>query len=107
MTLIAQAENQSGHLERAAGNGQLARERFTRSLIAFRDLKVPSGAWHALTAMAALALANGNDAEAESLVDEAVSVLRDAGPWFLCFGLGIRAPGSPLRQRGRGDRARA
>jgi predicted ATPase len=102
-TLIAQIENQSGHVERAAGNGQAARTRFTRSLKAFRDLNVPSGAGHALTAMAAQALADGDEARAERLVDEAASVLRDAGPWFLCFGLGIRA--LLAVRRGKADEA--
>jgi ATP/maltotriose-dependent transcriptional regulator MalT len=44
-----------------------------------------------LTAMAWVALASGDVDEAERLLDDAVSVLRDAGPWFLSLGLYIRA----------------
>jgi hypothetical protein len=53
--------------------------------------------------MAALALADGDEAQAERLVDDAASVLRDAGPWFLCFGLGIRA--LLAVRRGKADEA--
>ena len=41
--------------------------------------------------MAAAALATGDAGQAERLLDEAASVLRDAGPWFLSLGLYMRA----------------
>jgi ATP/maltotriose-dependent transcriptional regulator MalT len=41
--------------------------------------------------MAAVALATGDFAQAERLLDEAASVLRNAGPWFLSLGLWLRA----------------
>ena len=41
--------------------------------------------------MAAMALAIGEDAEAARLVDEAAAVLGDNAPWFLSFGLWMRA----------------
>ena len=41
--------------------------------------------------MAAIALATGDAAEAERLLDEASSVLKDDAPWFLCFAFCIRA----------------
>lgn len=41
--------------------------------------------------MAALALNVGDAAETERVVEEMVSTLGDNAPWFLCFGLWIRA----------------
>ena len=38
-----------------------------------------------------LALATGDAGQAERLLDEATSVLRDAGPWFLTSALYVRA----------------
>ena len=57
-----------------------------------------SGRWgsrgalgNSLTGMAAVALATGDAAQAERLLDEATSVLRHAGPWFLSWALYVRA----------------
>jgi ATP/maltotriose-dependent transcriptional regulator MalT len=41
--------------------------------------------------MATVALATGDPAQAERLLDEATSVLRHAGPWFLALTLYVRA----------------
>ena len=41
--------------------------------------------------MAEVALATGEPAEAERLLDEATSVLRHTGPWFLLLALYVRA----------------
>ena len=57
----------------------------------FRALAIPWGTGNALTGMAAVALATGDPAEAERLLDEATSVLRHAGPWFLSLALYVRA----------------
>ncbi len=91
MDIVADAEYTFGHVERAAGNVNAARDWFNSSLEGFRALNMPSGAGKALTGMAAIALATGDAAEAERLLDEATSVLGDDAPWFLCFGLWIRA----------------
>jgi tetratricopeptide (TPR) repeat protein len=91
MDIVADAEYTFGHVERAAGNEKAARDWFNSSLEGFRALNMPSGTGKALTGMAAIALATGDAAEAERLLDEATSVLGDDAPWFLCFGLWIRA----------------
>jgi hypothetical protein len=41
--------------------------------------------------MAVVTLAGGDADQAERLLDEATSVLRHAGPWFLTWGLYVRA----------------
>ena len=68
-----------------------ARERFTRSIERFRALAIPWGTGNALSGMAVLALATGDADRAERLLDEATSVLRHAGPWFLTWSLYVRA----------------
>jgi ATP/maltotriose-dependent transcriptional regulator MalT len=89
--MIAQAEHISGHVEHAVGNVNTARDRFARSIEGFRALGIPSGAGNALSGMAVLALATGDAAQAERLLQEATSVLRQAGPWFLTWALYVRA----------------
>ena len=89
--VVAQAEYLCGHVEHAAGNLTAARGRFAHSLEAFRVLATPSGIGNALSGMAVVALAMGDRDEAERLLDEATSVLRDAGPWFLTWALYVRA----------------
>ena len=100
MDVVAQAENLFGHVEHAAGNLDAARDRFARSVEGFRALAIPWGIGNALTGMAAVALAAGDADEAERLLDEATSVLRHAGPWFLTLALyRSRHPGGAARQR--------
>jgi predicted ATPase/DNA-binding XRE family transcriptional regulator len=95
----AQAENLYGHIERARGKFDAARDRLSRGLEGFRALDVPWGIGSALNGLAGLALATGSAAEAEDLLDEATSVLRNAGPWFQMPVLYVRA----IRAVRRGD----
>jgi len=88
---VMHAEWVFGHVEYAAGNLDVARERFTRSLERFRTLEQAWGTGHVLTGLAWVALAAGDFERVESLLDEAASALRCAGPWFLELGLYIRA----------------
>jgi predicted ATPase/DNA-binding XRE family transcriptional regulator len=89
--VLAHCEYMLAHVERAAGNPDLARTLFISSLERFRALNVPSGAAKALTGLAAIALAAGDTAEAERRLDESASLLQDDAPWFLSFALWIRA----------------
>jgi len=91
MDVVAQAEHLFGHVEHAVGNLDAARDHFAHSIQGFRALAIPSGTGNALSGMAVLALATGDAAEAERLLDEATSVLRQAGPWFLTWALYARA----------------
>jgi predicted ATPase/DNA-binding XRE family transcriptional regulator len=85
MEMVAQAEHQIGHVEHALGNVTAARAHFTRSVEGFRALAIPWGIGNSLNGMAKVALALGDVAEAERLLDEATSVLRLSGPWFLAL----------------------
>ncbi len=90
--MIAQAEHAFGHVE--YGRRQRGRLPATGLLTASKDfeaLAIPSGLGNALTGMASVALATGDGGRAERLLDEATSVLRHAGPWFLTWGLYLRA----------------
>ena len=89
--VIVQAEHLFGHLERAAGNLDAARDRFTQSVEGFRSISMPWGTGNALIGMAGMALAAGDTAQARQLLDEATSVMRRSGPWFLNLPLYIRA----------------
>ncbi len=91
MDVVVHAEYLSGHVEHAAGNVNAARDWFAHSAERFRALAIPSGAGSALSGMASVALATGDAAQAERLLDEATSVLRQAGPWFLTWALYVRA----------------
>jgi predicted ATPase/DNA-binding XRE family transcriptional regulator len=103
LDIVAEAEYTFGHIERATGNVDAARDRFATSLEAFRAMNMRTGAGKALIGMAALALITGDAAEAERLVDEAASVMGDEAPWFLSFGLWIRAVLAV--RRGKADEA--
>jgi ATP/maltotriose-dependent transcriptional regulator MalT len=91
MDVVAQAEDLLAHVEHAAGNVNAARDLFTRSVEGFRVLTIPSGIGSALSGMASIALVTGDAGQAERLLDEATSVLRQAGPWFLTWALYVRA----------------
>jgi predicted ATPase len=91
MGVLANAEYLFGHVEHAAGNVSVARDWFARSIDKFRSLAIPSGTGTALSAMASVTLVTGDAELAERLLDEATSVLRDAGPWFLTWTLYVRA----------------
>jgi predicted ATPase/DNA-binding XRE family transcriptional regulator len=91
METFVHAQHISGHVEHALGDVDAARERFAGSIEGFRVLAIPSGTGIALSGMAVLALATGDADHAERLLDEATSVLRHAGPWFLTWALYVRA----------------
>jgi len=101
--VVAMADNLFGHIEQSLGNLDAARERFTRSVEHFRTLSSAWGTGNALMGMAGVALATGDVGTAERVLDEATSVLRHAGPWFLNLPLYIRA--NLAVQRGHADEA--
>jgi predicted ATPase/DNA-binding XRE family transcriptional regulator len=98
MDTVAQAENLSGHIERALGNLDAARDCFSRSVETFQTLAIPWGVGSALNGLAGVALATGDVVQADRLLDEATQVLRDAGPWFLMPVLYVRAIRAVRRQ---------
>ena len=89
--VVALGDLMRGHVERLAGNIGAARERFAESLRAFESLASPWGIGYALSAMGWLALAAGDEDEAERLVCTAASALRGACPWLGALGLYVRA----------------
>ena len=108
LQVVAHAENLSGHIEHAEGNDHVARDRFTLSIERYRALAIPWGTGNALNGMAGVALATGDVDQAERLLEEATSVLRHAGPWFLTSALLVRAIlCGAAQERGRSDRAGA
>ena len=88
---IVRAEDLSARVEHALGNLKAAREWFARAVDGFRSLGILWGTGNALSGMASVALAAGDAGEAEDLLDEAMPVLRQAGPWFLTWALYVRA----------------
>jgi predicted ATPase/DNA-binding XRE family transcriptional regulator len=101
--VVAHGENMLGHLEHAAGDMNAARAWFSSAVDLFRAQSIPWGVGHAQTGLAWAALAIGDAGEAERRLDEAVQVLREAGPWFLQLGLYLRAV--LLVRRGKPDEA--
>ena len=85
------AELVSGHIEYAAGNIEVARDLFGRSAEGFRALGIPWGVGNSLSAMAGVALATGDTAQAERLLDDVTVVIKQAGPWFRSMALYMRA----------------
>ena len=88
---IVRTEDLSARVEHALGNLQAAREWFALAVDAFRSLGIPWGTGNAVSGMASVALATGDVGQAEDLLDEAMPVLRKAGPWFLTWALYVRA----------------
>jgi tetratricopeptide (TPR) repeat protein len=105
LAVVAQAENMLGHVENAAGNPHAARARFTRSVETFQAVAIPWGVGNALTGMAAAALAAGDAAQAERLIQEATSALRHGAPLFVSLALYVRA--TLAVRRGNADEALA
>ena len=68
-----------------------AHDGFTLAVEGFRSLAIPWGTGNALSGMASAALATGDAGQAERLLDEAMPLLRQAGPWFLTWALYLRA----------------
>jgi len=91
MTAVVWAEDLCARVEHALGNLKAARDWFTLAVEGFRSLEMPWGSGNALSGMASLALATGDAGEAERLLDEAMPMLRQAGPWFLTWALYVRA----------------
>jgi predicted ATPase/DNA-binding XRE family transcriptional regulator len=87
----AQADHMLGYVEHAEGSLAAARDHFRRSIEGFRALPGHWGTGHALSGLAWVALATGADDEAERLLDEATSLLRHVGPWYLSLALYVRA----------------
>jgi len=90
-TIVAQAENLLGRVEHSLGHVDAAREHYARSLEQFRAKALAWGIGNSLTGMATLDVAAEDLTSAERLLDEATSVLRSAGPWFLALALDVRA----------------
>jgi predicted ATPase/DNA-binding XRE family transcriptional regulator len=89
--LVAQIEMMFGHVEHASGNLSEARERFTRAIEGFQTLKIAWGTGSALNGKAGVALAGGDADQAEDLLNQATTALRQCGPWFLTPVLSFRA----------------
>ena len=87
----AQADHILGYVELSDGRFAAARDAFRRSIEKFHALPDHWGGGHALSGLAWAAVATGDDDEAERLVDEASSILRHAGPWYLALALYVRA----------------
>jgi hypothetical protein len=102
---VVWAEDLSARVEHALGNLQAARDRFALAVEGFRSLAIPWGSGNALSGMASVALATGDAAQAERLLDEAMPLLRKAGPWFLTWALYVRA--IVAVRRGHADEASA
>jgi hypothetical protein len=64
---------------------------FVRSLRRFETLSLHWGIGNALNSMASIAFTAGDTVEGERLLDEATSVLQQAGPWFSMPVLYVRA----------------
>ncbi|HSL22805.1 MAG TPA: helix-turn-helix domain-containing protein [Vicinamibacterales bacterium] len=97
IAVVAQAENLLGRVEYSLGHLDAAGEHYARSLERFRALALAWGIGNALTGMATVHLATGDSTSAERLLDEATSVLRPVGPWFLALALDVRAILAVLR----------
>jgi len=92
-----------GHIEQARGNTDNATVLLAQSLDGFKAASTPWGIGNALVGMATAALAARDVQKAERLLEEASSVLRQAGPWFLNLPLYIHAIAAV--QRGDADAA--
>jgi hypothetical protein len=99
--VVVHAEHLLGHIEQAGGNADKADVLFARSVDGFKAAAMPWGVGNALIGMASAALATRDVQKAERLLDEATSVLRHAGPWFLNLPLYIHAIAAV--QRGDAD----
>ena len=91
MDAVVWAEDLSARVEHARGNLNAARDWFVLAVKGFRSRAILWGSGNALSGMASVALAAGDEGEAERLLEEAVPVLRQAGPWFLIWALSVRA----------------
>ena len=99
----ALAQTLFGHVEHGSRNTAAALERFAKGLEACRSLDSRWGIGSALSGTAGVRLSMGDTSEAERLLHEATSVLREAGPWFLTPVLCYR--GVAAANRGEADLA--
>jgi predicted ATPase/DNA-binding XRE family transcriptional regulator len=88
---IARAQDLSARVEHALGDLRAARDWFALAIEGLQSQAIPWGRGNALSGMASVALAAGDAAQAERLLDEAMPLLRQAGPWFLTWALYVRA----------------
>jgi predicted ATPase/transcriptional regulator with XRE-family HTH domain len=89
--IAVHAETMLGHVELAFGKLDAAHTMFTHAIDGFQTLGTAWGHGHALSGLAWVALAMGDGGQAERLLDESTSVLRQVGPWFLLLTLYVRA----------------
>jgi predicted ATPase/transcriptional regulator with XRE-family HTH domain len=75
----------------ALGDLQGARDLFARAIEGYRALQIRWGTGNALIGMSGVAIESGDPGEAEHLLAEATSVVRDAGPWFQSRALLVNA----------------
>ena len=103
MDVVALAELMRGYVELGDGNIEAARNWVTQGNERFRSFPIPWGTGQALNGLAWVAVATGDLDQAEHLLDNAVSALRDVGPWFLGLPRYLRA--LVAIRRGRPDDA--
>jgi len=101
--VVLHAQHLLGHIEQARGSADKASVLLARSVDGFKAASMPWGVGNALIGMASAALGVRDFQKAERLLDEATSVLRHAGPWFLNLPLYIHAIAAV--QRGDADGA--
>jgi predicted ATPase/DNA-binding XRE family transcriptional regulator len=101
--VVVHAKLLLGHIEQASGNVDAANALLAQSFDGFKTMAAPWGTGNALIGMASIALAGRDVPKAERFLDEATSVLRHAGPWFLNLPLYIHAIAAV--QRGDADAA--
>ncbi len=94
----AEAEDVSGRIELGLGDFTAAHDWFARSIESFNALAFPWGVGTALLGMSAIPLETRDAQQAEHLLDEATSLLRHAGPWFLARALTVRAMAAVQRR---------
>ena len=73
------------------GTSTAARDLFNSAIDRFKTLAIPWAIGSALIGLARVAVATGDPARAERLLDEAAPALEHAGPWFLSRALYVRA----------------
>ena len=88
---VVRTEEMLARVVWALGDLQAARDWFARAIEGYRALPIPWGTGNALIGMSGVAIESDDPDEAERLLAEATSVLRDAGPWFQSRALLVRA----------------
>ena len=101
--VVLHAQLLLGHIEQAGGNADTSNVLLDLSVEGFKAAAMPWGVGNALIGLAGAALAARDVKKAERLLNEATSVLRHAGPWFLNLPLYIHAIAAV--QRGDADTA--